>query len=408
MNKPDNSGMFKMLSKFTRKSLAEPDDALLSLFGAVSTISGVTVTAASALRVPAVASAVRLISEAVADLDVLVKRVGTDGAETEDKSHPLLGILRGEANDWTDGFTFIRDLMIDALTRDEGGLAYVNRVNGRVVEVIRYALGAISVDYDPLTLEPTYRLQGAPIPSQNVVHLRSPFGKAPLSLAREAIALATVLERHGSKLFGNGARPSGLLKFPKGMGEEAVKRAREGWRQTHENGDTGRTAILYDDADFVPLTFNSVDAQYLELRTFQIVEIARAFRVPPSMIYELSRATWSNAEQMNLEFLTYCLDPRIKAMEGALRRALFMADERAKYAIRFDRDDLTRADLATRSTAINSLIASRVLNPNEGREWLGLDPYEGGNAFINPNITQTEGVSKDAPAPDDEGTDGTE
>jgi hypothetical protein len=66
---------------------------------------------------------------------------------------------------------------------------------------------------------------------------------------------------------------------------------------------------------------------------------------------------------------------------------LFTTDERARYVIRFDRDDLTRADLSTRATVINSLIASRTINPNEGREWLGLAPYDGGDAFANPNIS---------------------
>lgn len=379
--------MFKIFSKFTRKSLAQPDDALLALLAGAPTSSGVTVSAQGALRVPAVASAVRVISEAVACLDVAVKRVEADGSETEDRFHPLLGVLRGEANDWTDSYTLIRDLVIDALCDDRGGLAYVNRVGGRVVEVIRYTPGSMTVDYDSLTAEPTYRLQGSVIPSRDVIHLTAPFGRAPLSLARDAIGLSLTLSMHGSKLFTNGARPSGLLKFPKGYGEEAIKKIREMWRLTHESGETGRTAFLTDGADFTPLTFSSVDAQFVELRKFQLVEIARAFRVPPSMLFELDRATWSNTEQMGQEFILYCLEPWLKALEGSLRRGLFLPDERGGHVIRFDRDDLTRADLATRATAINSLIASRVINPNEGRNWIGLDPYEGGEAFENPNIT---------------------
>ena len=92
---------------------------------------------------------------------------------------------------------------------------------------------------------------------------------------------------------------------------------------------------------------------------------------------------------MGREFLSYTLEPWLRATEGALRRALFAPEERAQYAVRFDRDDLTRADLSTRSTVINSLTASRVINPNEGRGWLGLPPRAGGEEFINPNITTT-------------------
>jgi len=240
-----------------------------------------------------------------------------------------------------------------------------------------------------------------------MIHLRAPFGRAPLSIAREAIGVAVVLERHASRLFGRGARPSGVLSFPKGLGEESVKKARAAWRATHEGDDTGgSTAILYDGAEFMPLTFNSTDAQFLENRKFQILEIARAFRVPPSMLFELDRATWSNGEQQGMEFLTYTLEPWLRALEGALRRALLSDEERAGLVIRFDRDDLTRADLSTRSTAINSLIASRTISPNEARSWLGLPPRAGGDEFLNPNIT----AAPDAPpaAAEEDATDGSE
>ena len=108
------------------------------------------------------------------------------------------------------------------------------------------------------------------------------------------------------------------------------------------------------------------------------------------MLFQLDRATWSNTEQMGREFLIYCLEPWLRALEAALRLGLILADDRPGRFIRFDRDDLTRADLSTCSTVINSLVASRVINPNEGRGWLGLQPYAGGEAFANPNITSTD------------------
>lgn len=375
------------------KGLAQPSDDLYALFGLVpSTASAVPVTAESALKVPTVAAAIRLISEAVACLDVCVKEIGADGVETDVPDHPVLPLLRDEANDWTSGFELIRDLVIDALSDDVGGLAYVNRLEGgTVAEVIRYARAQITVTFDPVTGEPAYQMGGQPIPRSSMIHVRSPFGRAPLTLAREAIGVALALETHAGRLFGRGARPSGALKFPKGMGEESVKKARAAWRATHEGQDTGgQTAILYDGAEFEPFTLASTDAQFLENRRFQVLEIARAFRVPPSMIFDLERATWSNGEQQGMEFLLYTLEPWLRVVEGALRRTLLSPEERATHVIRFDRDDLTRADLQTRATAINSLIASRVLNPNEGRSWIGLGPYTGGEQFANPNITPAQ------------------
>lgn len=367
------------------KSLTSLEDWLSEIFGAVPTASGTNISAETALKVPAVSSAIRVISEAAASLDISVKTADEKTVIGDDLASAL---LQGEANDWTSGYELIRDLLVDALKHDVGGLAWVNRIDGRPIEIIRYLPGVISVNYNPTTGEPSYKINGKPEPSANIIHLRSPFGRCPLTLAREAIGVAFVLERHAARLFGRGARPSGALSFPKGMGEESVKKARAAWRATHEGDDSGgRTAILYDGAEFTPISFNSTDAQFLENRKFQILEIARAFRVPPSMLFELDRATWSNTEQMGREFLIYCLEPWLKALEGALRRGLFLADERKDRVIRFDRDDLTRASLDTRATVINSLISSRTINPNEGRGWLGMQPYEGGEEFANPNIT---------------------
>lgn len=368
-----------------------PEDWLLELFGA-SVAGSLAVSSALALTVPAVAAAVRVISEAAATLDIDVVRIADDGTETVDNTHQVAALLRGDANPWTSGFELIRDLVSQALTSDAGGLAWVNRVNGRAVEVIRYDSGRISVQYDTGgTGEPTYRLNGQALNAADVIHLRGPFSRCAVSLAADAIGVAQIMEAHAGKLFKNGAKPAGVIEFEKGLSDEGLKKMRAAWRAAHEGADNaGKTAILWDGATFRPLTLNSTDAQFLELRTFQILEIARAFRVPPHMLFEMDRATWSNTESLGREFLTYTLEPWLRALEGALRRALFTAEERATYRVRFDRDDLTRADLQTRATAINSLVASRVLNPNEGRQWLDMAPYAGGEVFANPNTGSSQ------------------
>jgi HK97 family phage portal protein len=391
MKKP---GILSRLFKPETKGLADPYPDLSAYFYGMAVSAGVTISAADALKMTPVASAMKVISEAAACLDLMVKEVAQDGSETDVPGHPLLALLRGAANDWTSGYELIRDLMIDALSDDRGGLAYVNRVDGVPIELIRYRSGVVNVDLDQNTGEPFYRINNIPYPSSDMIHLRAPFGRAPLNLACDAIGVAYVLQRHAASLFGKGARPSGALKFPQGMGEVSVKKAMAAWKSTHEaDGESGKTAILHDGADFVPFTFTSTDAQFLENRKFQILEIARAFRVPPSMLFDLDRATWGNVEQLGKEFLTYCLEPWLRALEGALGRALFSESERGKFVIRFDRDDMTRADLSTRATTIAALIAVKVLNPNEGRAWLGMGPRAGGDEFENPNIT----IDKAAP-----------
>lgn len=370
---------------------AAPDQWLLDLFAQTSS-QGLTVSTAEALTVPAVSAAIRTISEAVASLRPQVMVEGDNGISEPDLSHPIGRMLRGQVNDWTSGYEFVRDLVAQALIQDAGGLAYVNRTGSGVGEMILYDAGNITYSRaDDGTGQPTYELGGQVIPSRNVIHLRSNFTRSPLSLAKEAIAVAKAMGQHANSLFANGARPGGVIEMPGKLGDEAFKAMRTAWKAAHEgSSNAGKTAILWDGATFRPLTFNSTDAQFLELRTFQTNEIARAFRVPPALLYEMGRATWSNSEQQGLAFLTYTIEPWLQALEGALSRALFSDAERDTHRVRFERDDLTRADLGSRATAYSSLISSRVLNPNEAREWEGMAPYEGGDVFANPNTGSSQ------------------
>ncbi|MEJ6783763.1 phage portal protein [Aminobacter sp. Piv2-1] len=369
-------------------TLADPDPELFELFTGIAPGS-LAVSAATALTVPAVSAAVRTISEAAATLDILVER--KDGTKwVADEDQPAARLLHGQANDWLSGYELVRDLTAQALTSDHGGLAWIGRADGKPVEIIHYRPGTISVEYPDDTGEPTFRRGGSVIPAANIVHLRGPFSLCPLSLAREAIGVAKEMEKHAGGLFKNGARPAGVIEIPATVGEGALARLKAGWRAAHEgSGSSGKTATLFGGAKFNPLTFKSTDAQFLELRRFQIEEICRAFRVPPGLLYEMTRQTWSNMEQATREFLIFTLEPWLRAIEACLTRSLIAVDDRPNFRIRFDRDDLTRASLTERATAINSLRASQVLSADEGRDWLDLPPRADGKggSYENPNIT---------------------
>ncbi len=394
------SHIFRKAPALDTKGGAAPDAGWLALLGLSGpTAAGVDVGPSSALSVPAVACAVRAISEAAACLDVQVMcREG--GVSRPAPDHPAEVLLRGEVNDWTDGTTFLRDLVAQALLFDAGGMAWVNRVKGRVVEVIHYDQGSLTVERDPTgTGEPTYRLRGTEIPAADVIHLQAPFGRAPVSLAREAIGLTLTLEKHAAKLFSGDARPAGLVSFKERLAPEALQGAAQVWAAFLASSKTGNTAFLDGGADYRQLTLTSVDAQFAEMRAFAVLEIARAFRVPAPMLQDLSRATWSNMEQASREFLVNCLEPWLRTLEGALTRALIPVDERAHTRIVFDRDDMTRADLGARASSYSTLIASGVMSPNEIRAWEGLPPREGGDKFGNPFTSTPTGAA----APQEDG-----
>ncbi|MFG1230615.1 phage portal protein, partial [Xanthobacter wiegelii] len=145
---------------------------------------------------------------------------------------------------------------------------------------------------------------------------------------------------------------------------------------------------LFGIRDAKPVAFTSVDSQFLELRRFSVTEIARLFRVPPHMLFDLERGTWANTSEMGAEFLTYSLRPWLARWENEVAMKLFSEAERDLFA-EFLADDLTRMDIAARADAYGKLIAARVLNPNEARARENLPPYADGKAFVNPNTTSS-------------------
>lgn len=379
----------KLFAAPTRKSLAQPTADELAIFAGIVPGSGM-VSAAVAIQVPAVSHCIRLISEGVASLDRRVVRV-VDGVETESTEHPATRFLVDHWNEWTSPFEGVRDLVAGALTNDHGGVQWVNRIGGEVREIVQYQTLAVTID--TVTGEPKYELSGRALKISDVVHVRGPFSRAPLTLARETIGTAYTMAQRAAKLFQNASRPAGWIEFAEFLEEEAFNRMKASWEAAHgapEN--SGKTAILFGGAKFHPVEFKSTDAQFLELKREQVVEIGRAFGIPPGQLFEMGRQTWANYETADRSYRVETLEAWIRVTEAALSRALLSDDDRrAGYRVSIDRDDLTRSDLVARATAINSLRASEVLSADEARSWLGMGPRPADKLddYRNPNITLT-------------------
>lgn len=379
------------------KSLAAPDEELLAILGA--TVTGTAAVSASvALTVPAVRNAVSVIAESAATMSLTVKRkVGDE--ETDVTDFPALKLLTGQANSWTSGYELVRDLIAQALTQDKGGLAWVNKPQGRAAEIIRYESSVIDVQFDPVTTEPTYRLSGKVVPAADIIHVRGAFSKCPLTQCAESIGVAKAMEAYAAKLWTGSAKPSGVITMPEGvkMGDSALAKMKAGWQAAHAgSANAASTAILWDGAKWEQMTLNSTDAQYIENRQFALAEIARAFNIPQHMIGKLDRATWSTSEQAAKEYLTFTLLPWLRVLESAFNRALLTDEERSEYRFCFDLDDFTQADITARATAISTLITAKVLSSNEARDWLGLAPRDGGDVYENPN-TGTKPANDNTP-----------
>lgn len=381
----------RLFGRKDQKSYTLTDHEAFGLFGAIPTASGLHVSAAAALRVPAVACAVSLIADTLGTLPV---KLHNRADKTVQGDHPAYWLLHDEANEWQSAGALRTSLTMDALTRDSGGFAVVTRASdGRPLELHRL---------DPSTVTPQTAPDGAPqylvqsargktiYPHTEILHIAPLAGISPLSQAREAIGLALAFEAHLGDLFRNGGRPSGVITAPKPVTPETAGKIAKSWFTTHSGRNSGNVAFLDNGMAYAPLATTLTDAQFAENRTEQIREIARAFRIPAPMIGELGRATWSNLEQLNRQFLQTTLAPWLRNWEAAYSRVLLTPEERRALRVEFVVDALLETDSASRATAYGQYRSMGVMTANEVRAGLNLPANAEGNSLANPYTSTTD------------------
>jgi len=364
------------LNPFRRR---EPEQVrtltLEDVFGTLPATSSIAVGPDTAMRCAARRACILAISEKMGSLPV-----EAGGYQR----------LIDRPNGWTTRQTMMEKLVRDALLWGNGYLSIVRNSQQRPIELIRLRNEVTLTENT--TREPEYRIGGKAVSGKDLIHIQAPGigigGDSPVTQGREAIGVCLALERHAARLFGKGAKPSGLLKFPHVLGDDVAARIKASWQAAHGGADnSGGTAVLEEGAEFQPITFNSVDSQFVQIWRHSLTEVARVFRVPPHLIFELNRATWSNAATMGSTFLRFTLRRWIEAVEGefALKG----------IPVRINFDSLLRSDLNERAGAYSTMIAARILSPNEAREMEGLEPYPGGDRFENPNTTSNTGSEND-------------
>jgi HK97 family phage portal protein len=364
--------------------------------------SGIAVTPEIAWRCPIVRGAISILSESIAQLPLITYEVADDDSKTRATGHPLYELLHDQPNDWTSSYELRRDIQTDVLLHGHG-FAYLgrSRATGRIVELLRLPPPSVTID-EADDGSPIYYLtdrQGVrrEIDRADILHITATGRRSPIEDCAEAIGRALAMERHQGQLYGNGARPGGVLKLPGRMSPATLERLQQDFAAKWGGlAGGGKTLILEDGAGFEALTFTSTDLQHLELRRFQVSEIARAFRIPPHMLADLERTTHSNAEEMGSQFLQLSLLPHIVNWEGAMRRSLLSPEERQRLSIEFLTDGIARAALAQRYEAFGKATAGAAwMTANEARARENLPPIDGGDSLMQPlNMQPSDGTDR--------------
>lgn len=370
--------------------------------------SGKAVTERSAMQMTAVYACVRILSESIASLPVHLYQYQEKGSKNKALEHPLYKIIHNEPNPEMTSFVFRETLMTHLLLWGNAYAQIIRNGKGQVIGLYPLMPNRMQVDRDATgKLYYLYRMQDSDAATHkiglvtlkpiDVLHIPGLgfdglVGYSPIAMAKNAIGLSIATEEYGAKFFANGATPGGILEFPGTV--KNPEGIRDSWNKGFSGTNSHKVAILEEGMKYTPISISPEQAQFLETRKFQINEIARIFRIPPHMIGDLEKSSFSNIEQQSLEFVKYTLEPWIIRWEQALNKVLLTENEKSEYFIKFNVDGLLRGDYQSRMNGYATARQNGWMSANDIRalENLDLIPSElGGDLYlINGNMSKLQ------------------
>ncbi len=389
------SGLFRSRDAPTNRT----SGSAFSFFMGNST-SGKRVNERSAMQMTAVYSCVRILSEAVASLPLHVYQYNDSGGKEKALDHPLYFLLHDEPNPEMTSFVFRETLMTHLLLWGNAYAQIIRNGKGEVIALYPLMPDRMTVDRDEKGQlyykyqknsddAPTMEGSTVYLDASDVLHIPGLgfdglVGYSPIAMAKNAIGLAIAAEEYGSKFYANGAAPSGVLEHPGTIKDPS--KVRESWTQTFGgSANANKVAVLEEGMKYTPISISPNEAQFLETRKFQINEIARIFRVPPHMVGDLEKSSFSNIEQQSLEFVKYTLDPWVIRWEQSLYRALLSEEEKKTIFFKFNVEGLLRGDYASRMNGYATARQNGWMSANDIRGLENLDriPEElGGDLYL--------------------------
>lgn len=378
------------------------------LFG--RTTSGKPVNERTAMQTTTVYACVRILAEAVASLPLHVYEYQDDGGKKLVHDHPLYYLLHDEPNPEMTSFVFRETLMSHLLIWGNAYAQIIRDGAGRVLglypllpdkmDVQRDDRGNIYYVYSRNSDEnPMFKEYGdIRLKAEDVLHIPGLgfdglIGYSPIAMAKNAVGMTLACEEYGASFFANGANPGGVLEHP-GVLKDPSK-VRESWNSVYRGvNNAHKIAVLEEGMKYQQIGIPPEEAQFLETRKFQINEIARLYRIPPHMVGDLDKSSFSNIEQQSLEFVKYTLDPWVIRWEQSLQRSLLLPGEKGKYFIKLNVDGLLRGDYQSRMNGYAVGRQNGWFSANDIREMENMNPIpdeQGGNLYlINGAMTKLE------------------
>jgi HK97 family phage portal protein len=392
------------------RSRGKPENKVGSAFSFLfgGSVSGKPVNERTAMQTSAVYACVRILAEAIAGLPLHVYRHTDDGGKERAADHPLYCLLHDEPNPEMTSFIFRETLMSHLLLWGNAYAQVVRDGRGNALalypllpskmEVSRTQSGELVYSYRIDQEESRINPRGGTVllRADEVFHIPGLgfdglVGYSPVAMAKDAIGMAIATEEYGASFFANGANPGGVLEHP-GVIKD-IERVKESWNTAYRGGSNAhKVAVLEEGMKFSAIGIPPEQAQFLETRKFQINEIARIFRVPPHMVGDLEKSSFSNIEQQSLEFVKYTVGPWVTRWEQSLMRSLVLPSEKPGVFVRFNVDGLLRGDYQSRMNGYATARQNGWMSANDIRELEDLNRIseeEGGNLYlVNGSMTK--------------------
>lgn len=373
-----------------------------------TTAAGIIVGEESAMRLTVVWGCVRLLSETIGSLPLAIYETTKDGNSDSLPEDQLSQLLGERPNNDMTSVEFRESMMVNLVLLGNA-YAMIERTSGFVSALYPMRSATVTprwLDSGQIVYDFNDRGKVDTLPSEKVFHLKG-FGSngligfSPVAYARNAMGLSMATEEYGSKFFAGGARPKGLLKLPTWLKQETREKTKADLRalQNQIEGGDG-TLLLEGGMDYQAISIPPEEAQFLETRRFQLNEICRIFRVPPHMVADLDKATFSNIESQGLEFEKFTLRPYLTRWEQAIKQKLIPVSKRKKQFARFNLDGLLRADSAARAAFYSVMLQNGVFDSNEVRGLENRNSREGADVLrVQVNMTPLDKLGEFPPPP---------
>lgn len=380
----------------SRATLRDPNVEWLTdaLTGGRQTLSGERVSPASAMGLAAYFAAIRAIAEDCAKLPLpLYARLPNGGKERLPK-HPVFRLINQEPNAEMSAQSFRETLTAHAMGWGGGFAEIERRRDGFPVALWPLDPSTVTVERNRETSaieyvvrgpKPEVRLRAADVFTINGLGFDGVTGYSVAALAKQSIGLGLASEKSGAALFGNDARPGGVLETPNTIDPEAKKKLAEAWNRAYQGTEhSHKVAILEDGLSFKTMAVPSKDAQWIESRQFTVEEIARWFRIPPHKLQHLLRSTFSNIAHQSIEYVVDTLLSWLKRWESEIWRKLIPRSDQDRLFAEHIVEGLLRGDSVARFDGYQKAIQTGWMNRNEARILENLNPADGLDEFLEP------------------------